>query len=77
MDGDGVQPKTHLIPRDHDALIFDEANIVRSITDEFAREIELKFAYEGERVAIGHCDLTKNPDGSIHASIKYYPQNPR
>ena len=63
--GDGVRPESHLIPRDP----------IKKVTDEFAREMELRFAYEGKKVAIGHCDLTKNPDGSIHARIEYYPQD--
>ena len=30
-----------------------EADIIRSITDEFAREMDLRFAYEGKKVAMG------------------------
>lgn len=75
--GDGVRPKSRLIPRDPNAFVVDEWDPIRAIDDKFAREMELRFAYEGKRVAIGHCDLTKDPDGSIHASIKFFPQNPR
>lgn len=75
--GDSVRPKSHLIPRDPNAFVVDEWDPIKKVTDEFAREMELRFAYEGKRAAIGHCDLTKKPDGSIHASIKFFPQNPR
>lgn len=70
-----VRPKSHLIPRDPNAFVVDEWDPIKKITDEFAREMELRFAYEGKRVAIGHCDLTRDPDGSIHARIEYYPQD--
>lgn len=73
---DSVRPKSRLIPRDPNAFV-DEWDPIRAIDDKFAREMELRFAYEGKRVAIGHCDLTKNPDGSIHARINFFPQNPR
>lgn len=43
------------------------------IADEICREIRLRFAQEGKRVAMGHCDLTKLSDGSIRASIEYGP----
>lgn len=66
--GDSVRPES--------SMIF-KKNPFDAITDEFAREMELRFAQEGKRVAMGHCDLTKDPDGSIHASIKFFPQNPR
>lgn len=75
--GDSVRPKSHLIPRDPNAFVVDEWDPIKKITDEFVREMDLRFAYEGKRVAIGHCDLTKDPDGSIHASIEFFPQNPR
>lgn len=75
--GDSVRPKSHLIPRDPNAFVVDEWDPIKKVTDDFAREMELRFAYEGKRVAIGHCDLTKNPDGSIHARINFFPQNPR
>lgn len=75
--GDGVRPKFHLIPRHPNAFVVDEWDPIKKITDEFAREIDLRFAREGKRVAIGHSELTKMPDGSIHASIKFFPQNPR
>lgn len=65
--GDSVRPKSRLIPRDP----------IRAIDDKFAREMELRFSYEGKKVAIGHCDLSKTPDGSIHARINFFPQNPR
>lgn len=48
---------------------------IRKITDEFAHEMGLRFAQEGKRVVMGNCDLTESPDGSIHASIYFYPQN--
>lgn len=73
--GDGVRPKPHLIPRDPNAFVVDEWDPIKKVADEFAREMELRFAYEGKKVAIGHCDLTKKPDGSIHARIEYYPQD--
>ena len=73
--GDSVRPKSHLIPRDPNAFVADEWDPIKKVTDDFAREMELRFAYEGKRVAIGHCDLTKKPDGSIHARIEYYPQD--
>ena len=41
---------------------------------EFAKETELNFVYHGKRIAIGNCELERMPDGSIHASIEYYPQ---
>lgn len=50
---------------------------IKKITDEFAREMDLRFAQEGKKVAMGRCDLTKLPDGSIHASMEFFPQNPR
>ena len=77
MDGDRVRPESHLIPRDPNAFVVDEWDPIKKITDEFARKMELKFAQEGKKIAIGHCNLSKNPDGSIHARIKYYPQNRR
>ena len=73
--GDSVRPKSHLIPSDPNAFVVDEWDPIKKITDEFAREMKLRFAYEGKRVAIGHCDLTKDPDGSIHGRIEYYPQD--
>lgn len=72
---DRVRPKSHLIPRDPNAFVVDEWDPIKKVTDEFAREMELRFAYEGKRVAIGHCDLTRDPDGSIHGRIEYYPQD--
>lgn len=77
--GDSVRPESHLIPRDPNAFVVDEYydNPIKKITDEFAREMDLRFAYEGKKVAMGHCDLTKMPDGSIHARINFFPQNPR
>ena len=75
MDGD--RPKYHLIQRDPNAFVVDEWDPIKKITDKFAREMELRFAQEGKKVAIGHCDLTKNPDGSIHARINFFSQNPR
>lgn len=75
--GDSVRPKSHLIPSDPNAFVVDEWDPIRAIDDKFAREMELRFSYEGKKVAMGHCDLTKDPDGSIHASIKFFPQNPR
>lgn len=74
---DGTRPESHLIPRDPNAFAVDEWDPIKKITDDFAREIELRFAYEGKRVAVGHSELTKMPDGSIHAHIKFFPQNPR
>lgn len=73
--GDSVRPKSHLIPRDPNAFVVDEWDPIKKVTDEFAREMELRFAHEGKRVAIGHCDLTRDPDGSIHGRIEYYPQD--
>lgn len=64
--GDGVRPEPDLSG-------FDDP--IRKITDEFAHEMGLRFAQEGKRVAIGHCDLTESSDGSIHASIYFYPEN--
>ena len=75
--GDGVRPKFHLIPRDPNAFVVDEWDPIKKITDDFAREMDLHFARAGKKVAMGHCNLTKNPDGSIHASINFFPQNPR
>ena len=72
---DSVRPKSRLIPRDPNAFVIDEWDPIKKVTDDFAREMELRFAYAGKRVAIGHCDLTKKPDGSIHARIEYYPQD--
>ena len=74
---DSVRPESRLIPRDHNAFVADEWGPIKKITDEFAREMDLRFAREGKRIAIGHSELTKMPDGSIHASIKFFPQNPR
>lgn len=76
---DGVRPKSHLIPRDPNIFVVDEYydDPIDKITNDFIREMGLRFAQEGKRVAIGHCDLTKTPDGSIHARIKFFPQNPR
>lgn len=75
--GDSVRPKSRLIPRDPNAFVVDEWDPIRAIDDKFAREMELRFSYEGKKVAIGHCDLSKTPDGSIHAHINFFPQNPR
>lgn len=50
---------------------------IKKITDDFAREMDLRFAQEGKKVAMGRCDLTKLPDGSIHARINFFPQSPR
>lgn len=49
---------------------------IKKITDDFAREMDLRFAQEGKKVAMGRCDLMKLPDGSIHARINFFPQNP-
>lgn len=65
--GDSVRPESRLIPRDP----------IKKITDDFAREMDLRFAQEGKKVAMGRCDLMKLPDGSIHARINFFPQNPR
>lgn len=64
--GNGVRPESRLIPRDP----------IKKITDDFAREMDLRFARAGKKVAMGRCDLTKLPDGSIHARINFFPQNP-
>lgn len=74
---EGARPEPHLIPRDPNAFVVDEWDPIKKITDEFAREMDLRFAREGKRVAIGHSELTKMPDGSIHAHINFFPQNPR
>lgn len=44
---------------------------------EFSKHVEANFIKNGEKIAMGNCTLTKMPDGSISASIKFYPQNPR
>lgn len=75
--GDGVRSDPHLIPRDPNAFIVDEWDSIKKITDDFAHEMDLRFTRAGKKVAMGHCNLTKNPDGSIHASINFFPQNPR
>ena len=75
--GDGVRSDPHLIPRNPNAFVVDEWDPINKITDNFAREMDFRFAYEGKKVAMGHCDLTKNPDGSIRARINFFPQNPR
>lgn len=41
------------------------------ITDDFTKKMSLRFHSEGFK-PIGHCELEKTPDGSIHASIKYF-----
>ena len=41
------------------------------ITDDFTKKMSLRFHPEGIK-PIGHCKLEKTPDGSIHASIKYF-----
>lgn len=64
--GDGVRPESYLKGKHFETMSIDE------ITDEFAREMGLRFAYEGKKVAMGHSELTKMPDGSIHAHIKYW-----
>lgn len=64
--GNSVRPEPRLIPRDP----------IKKITDDFAREMDLRFARAGKKVAMGRCDLTKLPDGSIHARINFFPQNP-
>lgn len=69
--GDGVRPESYLKGTHFETMFIDE------ITDEFAREMGLRFAYEGKKVAMGHSELTKMPDGSIRARIEFYPQNPR
>ena len=75
--GDRVRSESHLIPGDSDEFVVNEWGLSNKITDEFAREMGLRFAQEGKKVAMGHCNLTKNPDGSIHAHINFFPQNPR
>ena len=75
--GYGARPESRLIPRDPNAFVVDEWDPIKKITDEFVREMALRFAYEGKKVAMGHCDLTKDPDGSIHARINFFPQHPR
>lgn len=69
--GDRVRPESYLKGTHFETMFIDE------ITDEFAREMGLRFAYEGKKVAMGHSELTKMPDGSIRARIEFYPQNPR
>ena len=44
---------------------------------EFSKCVEADFIHRGERIAVGNCELTKLPNGSISARIKFYPQNPR
>lgn len=44
---------------------------------EFSKHVEANFIQNGEKMAVGNCELTKLPDGSISAHIKFYPQNPR
>ena len=44
---------------------------------EFSKRVEAAFIQKGEKMAVGNCELTKLPDGSISAHIKIYPQNPR
>lgn len=65
--GDGVRSKTDMKGWVFKPTMFEE------ITDKIFREIELRFAQKGKQVAIGHCNLTELPDGSIHASIEYGP----
>lgn len=63
--GDGVRPEPHLRGLGFKPTVFDE------ITDEFTRQMSLRFYPEGIK-PIGHCKLEKMSDGSIHATIKYY-----
>ena len=44
---------------------------------EFSKCVEANFIQKGEKMAVGNCELTKLPDGSISARIEFYPQNPR
>lgn len=72
--GDGVRSESDLRGKTFQMYICDE---IHEIENTFAKEMALRFRQEGVKEAIGHSELTKEPDGSIKAVINYYPQNPR
>lgn len=63
--GDSVRPESDLRFSRFKPTVFDD------ITDDFTKKMSLRFYPEGIK-PIGHCKLEKMPDGSIHATIKYY-----
>ena len=67
--GDDFRPEADL-KSSFKPTVFDD------ITDDFTKKMSLRFHPEGIK-PIGHCKLEKMPDGSIHASIKYFQQNRR
>lgn len=69
--GNRVRPKPHLRGFGIGRTVFDEIN------DEFIRHMSLRFDNHGCVQPIGHAKLTRNPDGSIHASIEYGPTKPQ
>ena len=69
--GDCVRPEPRLRGLEIGQTFFDE------IDDEFIRHISLRFNNHGCVKPIGHAKLTKNPDGSIHASIEYGSTKPQ
>lgn len=62
--GDDFRPEADL-KSSFKPTVFDD------ITDDFTKKMSLRFHPEGIK-PIGHCKLEKTPDGSIHASIKYF-----
>ena len=62
--GDDIRPEADL-KSSFKPTVFDD------ITDDFTKKMSLRFHPEGIK-PIGHCKLEKTPDGSIHASIKYF-----
>lgn len=46
---------------------------ISKITDAFGKEAELRFRQAGVKKVIGHSELTREPDGSIKATMTFSP----
>lgn len=78
--GDSVRPQGHLIGRDKNVVIADEADLCKKIQDEFVIDLAQAFEKYG-KVPMVRYEEEKKPDGSIALRYIFAPfddqQNPR
>ena len=71
--GDGVRSESGLRGKSAQMHICDEVSVFDKVTNAFAKEAALRFRQAGVKKVIGHSELTKEPDGSIKATITFSP----
>lgn len=71
--GNGLSPHAKL-SNFYRAYLYGE-DPIRYVDDYFAKEADLRFRKAGVKTVIGHSKLTKEPDGTIKATITFYPDD--